>query len=195
MPYTSEYNWAPLSLPYPVADSSFNCTETEYNIAYVIPELSNGYLILTRIVDSLFFVLTTYLRFEEGRRINLPDPLEKAFVHFTITHKEMNHCLAMHRRNHPFAGHTHFGLRHEIDLQAITPLLEYILLPLPASISKSKSIKQLYKAIDFFIKNPTESGIYFKNGHYALKDGYNTEGVYPFGPYKLKKKRFSFFQR
>ena len=105
----------------------------------------------------------------------LPEALEEAFVHFTIVHQERNHCLAMHRRNDPFTTHTHFGLRHEINTQAITPLLRYILLPLPSSTSKSKTIKQFYKAVKYFIRKPAQPGIYFENGHYALKDGYMTE--------------------
>ena len=208
MPYTANYDSKSLSFDYPVADSVLNCTDTEYNITYVMPECSNGCLILTRIVQSGFFVLTSYLPTDgssafvqptdEGSNFILPDALDEAFVCFYIKHDERNHCLAMHRRNKPFDIHAHYGLHQNIDLtviNVITPLLEQIFLSLPPSTSKIKSIKQFYKAVKFFISNPTEPGIYFENGHYALKDGYNTERAYPHGPYKLKKKRFSFFRR
>ncbi|UYM15159.1 hypothetical protein [Endozoicomonas euniceicola] len=208
MPYSPAFSAKSLSVDYPVADSVLNCTDTEYNITYVIPECSNGCLILTRIVQSGFFVLTSYLPADgssafavptdEGSNFTLPNALLKAFVRFYVKHYERNHCLAMHRRNAPFATHSHYGLHQNIDLQVInviTPLLRQILLSLPPSTSKSKSIKQFYKAVKFFIRNPTEPGIYFENGHYALKDGYNTESAYPHGPYKLKKNRFSFFRR
>ena len=206
MRYFPAFSSESLSVDYPVAGSVINCTDTEYNITYVIPECSNGYLILTRIVQSNFFVLTSYLPADGssafvvpadpadlGSNFILPNALLETFVCYYVKHDERNHCLAMHRRNKPFDIHAHYGLHQNIDLKAInviTPLLEQIFLSLPSSTSKNKSIKQFYKAVKFFISNPTEPGIYFENGHYALKDGYNTEGVYPFGPYQLKKKTF-----
>ncbi|MCW7554067.1 hypothetical protein NX722_15870 [Endozoicomonas gorgoniicola] len=193
MPYLRQYRRIPLSFRYPVADSVLNCTASEYNITYVMPEFSSACLILTRVFESRFFILTTYMHPEDYGLSDLPEALQEAFVRFTLTHQERNHCLAMHRRNDPFATHSHFGLRHEINTQAITPLLRYILLPLPPSTSKSKTIKQFYKAVKYFIRKPAQPGIYFENGHYALKDGYMTEPTYPHGPYKLKKDAFSSF--
>ena len=55
MPYLRQYKRIPLSFRYPVADSVLNCTASEYNITYVMPELSSACLILTRVLESRFF--------------------------------------------------------------------------------------------------------------------------------------------
>jgi len=44
--------------------------------------------------------------------------------------------------------------------------------------------------VDYLTHNHNEPGVYFDNGHFALKEGYRHNGVYIHGPYKRQQNRF-----
>ena len=191
MPYYSSSGLGPgpeLNFEYPLRDSEIECTPYEFNITYVMPEIPDdlGNIILTQVAQSNFMVITTYC----FPQIKMPKMLHDGFIRFYIQHHEKNHCLAMHKRSDPFSTHRHFGLvaRTVTELDQLSSLLYYLFLPVQSfsgSGEKIESVRQFLYAVKYLVNHPEEPGIHFENGHYALRDGYNTDSVYFHGPYKL----------
>ena len=196
MPYYPSSGRGPeLNFEYPLRDSKPGCTPYEYNITYVMPEIpdDNGHIILTQVVQYDFQVITTYCYPELFGCQKFPGSCFTTYIRFYIVHNERNHCLAMHKRSGPFSIHYHFGLNTKsvTELWRLSPLLYYLFMPIESfrstdvNNSKYKCVAQFIYSVGYLVEHSEEPGINFENGHYALRDGYNTDSVYSHGPYKL----------
>ena len=196
MPYYPYAGGGELNLEYPLQDSKLGCTPYEYNISYVIPEIPDdaGHIILTQVVQYDFLVITTYCRPDIYNYPLCPRSFYHKFIRFCIYHDEKNHCLAMHKRSKPFSTfHVHYGLNTKsvTELRHLTPFLYYLFMPIESfrstdvDNSRYKCVDQFIYSVGYLIGHSEEPGINFENGHYALRDGYNTDSVYFHSPYKL----------
>ncbi|WP_330926396.1 hypothetical protein [Candidatus Sororendozoicomonas aggregata] len=182
MPFsTGSQKGSRINFKTPLVNTRLETQNGNYSVLYAFSHIQSAYFIITRVVESEFFVIT-YYAFEGSNFIN------QNFNHyefFWITESEPNHCLEMHIREKPFSPHFHRGLPFEFSyhLEDIAPLLNYYFSPL--TDDPQKSTENFIKAIHFFQNNPMIPGIFFSDNEYAQTNGYNKNGLYPHGPYEL----------
>ncbi|WP_330926395.1 hypothetical protein [Candidatus Sororendozoicomonas aggregata] len=179
----------PIAFNTPSVDTKIETVNGNFSVLYAFNDVENAYFILTRVMQSQFFVITCYY-FENAVSFSKKpegstDPVFDCHPCFLVQNYDTYHCLEMHIREKPTSKHNHIGLpfKFSYHLEDIAPLLHYYFSPL--TDNPQKSAENFIKAIHFFQNNPMIPGIFFSDNEYAQINGYNKNGLYPHGPYEL----------